>query len=708
MPRREALLRFIESWEDGRHLASLHALLLKTGVAHDPRYATKLTTSLAKYTSVEDARKLFDELPHRSVYLWNSILGSYCKERRYEEALRLFRRMVSDGKSAEGKPDNFTVPVALKACAGLRVLEYGEMVHGYVKKSGEVDLDIFVGSALIDLYSKCGRMGSAWKVFGEFPRPDVVMCTSMITGYEHNGSPVEALQLFTRMAKTGGFVADPVSLITVVSACAQLLNLKLGSSVHGFMYRMGFDANLSLLNSVLNLYAKTGSIRLATNLFRKMPRTDVISWSSVIACYVCKGATDEALNLFNEMIEKGYEPNEVSVVGALQACVAGCNLEGGKKIHAFASEKKIELNVSVSTAIVDMYMKCSSPDEGFDLFHRMPNKDVVAWVTLLSGCAENGMAYKSMDVFRNMLASEIVPDAVAIVKILAACSELGILQQAICLHGHLIRSGFSNNMHVGATLLELYSKCGSLDNAIKVFDGMCEKDVVIWSSMIAGYGIHGQGKEALRLFNQMTRNSSVKPNNVTFLSLLSACSHSGLIEEGIEMFNKMVHKYHLKPDSEHYGIVVDLLGRVGQLDKAIEVIRKMPTLAGSHVWGALLGACRIHDDIEMGELAASHLLQLDPDHAGYYVLLSNIYAMYGKWDDMSKVRSLIKEKKLKKAFGQSVIEVKNETHTFVVDDRSHQDSSKIFELLRSLEVRMTEEGYVPNVEVQLNGTEEFC
>ncbi|XP_030530826.1 putative pentatricopeptide repeat-containing protein At3g01580 isoform X1 [Rhodamnia argentea] len=708
MPRREVLLRFMESCEDGRHLASLHSLLLKTGVAHDRHYATKLTTYYAKSASVESARKLFDELPQRSVYLWNSVLGSYCRDRQYEQTLRLFKQMVSNGKSAEGKPDNYTVPVALKACAGLRVLEYGEMVHGYVKKSGEVDMDMFVGSALIDLYSKCGQMGSALKVFREFPSPDVVMCTSMITGLEHNGSPVEALQLFTQMAKTGGFVADPVSLITAISACTQLLYLKVGSSVHGFMYRMGFDANLSLLNSVLNLYAKTGSIRLAMNLFRKMPRTDVISWSSIIACYVCKGATNEALDLFNEMIEKGYKPNEVSVVGALQACAAGCNLEEGKKIHALASEKKIELNVSVSTAIVDMYMKCSSPDEAFDLFLRMPNKDVVAWVTLLSGCAENGMAYESMDVFRNMLASEIIPDAVAIVKILAACSELGILQQAICLHGYLIISGFGDNMYVGATLLELYSKCGSLDNAIKVFNGMCEKDVVIWSSMIAGYGIHGQGKEALRLFYQMTRNSSVQPNNVTFLSLLSACSHSGLIEEGIEMFNKMVHKYHLKPDSEHYSIVVDLLGRIGQLDKAIDVIEMMPTLAGSHVWGALLGACRIHDDIEMGELAARHLLHLDPDHAGYYVLLSNIYAMYGKWDDMSKVRSLIKEKKLKKAFGQSVIEVKNKTHTFVVDDRAHQDSWKIFELLRNLEMRMTEEAYVPNVEVQLNGTEEFC
>ncbi|XP_056176221.1 putative pentatricopeptide repeat-containing protein At3g01580 isoform X3 [Syzygium oleosum] len=617
MPRRELLLQLIESCENGRHLASLHSRLLKTGVAHDRRYAAKLTTSYAKSASIEDARKLFDELPQRSVYLWNSVLGSYCRGRRYEQTLCLFKQMVSNGKSGEGKPDNFTVPVALKACAGLRAIEYGKMVHGYVKKSGEVDMDIFVGSALIDLYSKCGQMGSALKVFREFPRPDVVMCTSLITGFEHNGSPVEALQLFARMAKTEGFVADPVSLITVVSACAQLLNLKLGSSVHGFMYRMGFDANLSLLNSVLNLYAKTGSIHSATNLFRKMPRTDVISWSSVIACYVCKGVTDEALDLFNEMIEKAYEPNEVSVVGALQACAAGCNLE-------------------------------------------------------------------------------------------EACSDLGILQQAICLHGYLIRSGFSANMYVGATLLELYSKCGSLDNAIKVFSGMCEKDVVIWSSMIAGYGIHGRGKEALRLFDQMTRSSSVQPNNVTFLSLLSACSHSGLIEEGIEMFNKMVHKYHLKPDSEHYGIVVDLLGRIGQLDKAIEVIRMMPTLAGSHVWGALLGACRIHDDIEMGELAARHLLHLDPEHAGYYVLLSNIYAMYGKWDDMSKVRCLIKEKKLKKVFGQSVIEVKNKTHTFVVDDRSHQDTWKIFELLRNLEVRMTEEGYVPNVKVQLNGTEEFC
>ncbi|XP_056176220.1 putative pentatricopeptide repeat-containing protein At3g01580 isoform X2 [Syzygium oleosum] len=661
MPRRELLLQLIESCENGRHLASLHSRLLKTGVAHDRRYAAKLTTSYAKSASIEDARKLFDELPQRSVYLWNSVLGSYCRGRRYEQTLCLFKQMVSNGKSGEGKPDNFTVPVALKACAGLRAIEYGKMVHGYVKKSGEVDMDIFVGSALIDLYSKCGQMGSALKVFREFPRPDVVMCTSLITGFEHNGSPVEALQLFARMAKTEGFVADP-----------------------------------------------TGSIHSATNLFRKMPRTDVISWSSVIACYVCKGVTDEALDLFNEMIEKAYEPNEVSVVGALQACAAGCNLEEGKKIHALASEKKIELNVSVSTAIVDMYMKCSSPDEAFDLFLRIPNKDVVAWVTLLTGCAENGMAYKSMYVFRDMLASEIIPDAVAIVKILAACSDLGILQQAICLHGYLIRSGFSANMYVGATLLELYSKCGSLDNAIKVFSGMCEKDVVIWSSMIAGYGIHGRGKEALRLFDQMTRSSSVQPNNVTFLSLLSACSHSGLIEEGIEMFNKMVHKYHLKPDSEHYGIVVDLLGRIGQLDKAIEVIRMMPTLAGSHVWGALLGACRIHDDIEMGELAARHLLHLDPEHAGYYVLLSNIYAMYGKWDDMSKVRCLIKEKKLKKVFGQSVIEVKNKTHTFVVDDRSHQDTWKIFELLRNLEVRMTEEGYVPNVKVQLNGTEEFC
>ena len=211
----------------------------------------------------------------------------------------------------------------------------------------------------------------------------------------------------------------------------------------------------------------------------------------------------------------------------------------------------------MSTALIDMLMKCFLPDKAIDLFERMPRKDVISWAALLCGYAQNRIAHKSMEVFCNMLSNEMQPDAVAMVKILAACSESGILQEAVCLHGYIIISGFNNNIFVGASLIELYSKCCSIDNATKVFEGIIRKDVVIWSAMIAGYGIHGQWEIFLQIFDQMAKIAIVMLNNVTFLSILSACSHAGLVEEGIEIFNMMSHEYQLGPESEHCGIWQD-------------------------------------------------------------------------------------------------------------------------------------------------------
>lgn len=243
-----------------------------------------------------------------------------------------------------------------------------------------------------------------------------------------------------------------------------------------------------------------------------------------------------------------------------------------------------------------------------------------------------------------MVSNGTRPDAVMVVKLLNACSQLGSLQQALCLHGYLVHGGFNDEAFVGAALIDLYSKCGSLDHSIRVFQGMSERDIVVWSSMIAGYGIHGLCREAIETFNQMTKTSLIRPNHVTFLSVLSACSHSGMVEEGINIFNQMTQKYHIEPNSDHYSVMVDLLGRTGQLEEAMKFINQMPISPGLHVWGALLGACRIHQNIEMGEKVAKKLLQLDPDHAGYYLLLSNIYIVDGKWDNAAKIRSLVTRK----------------------------------------------------------------
>ncbi|KAK1402737.1 Pentatricopeptide repeat-containing protein [Heracleum sosnowskyi] len=697
----QSLATSLEACSNVNSLAKLHSIIIKAGHLEDTFYANKLIALYTKLSHFTIARKLFDELPHRTVFTWNSILKCYNRDKRFRETLCLFSDM-----GFEQKPDHGTILLAMKACVGLKSLKFGKMIHGFVKKEEVIDSNLFVGSGLIDLYSRCGVMSDAVRVFEEYSEPDVVLWTMIVTGYEQNGWPREALGFFARMVNVACVSPDQVTLISVVSACAQLLDLKAGRKVHGLLIKMGFDSRLSLVNALLNLYAKTGSLDDATCLFRIMEEKDVISWGSMISCYAHNGAAKEALDLLNKMIFEKVEPNAVIVISALQACEANCNLKEGKKIHQLAIQKGLELDILVSTALIDMYMNCSSPSEAVELFYRMPIKDEVVWSTLLCGCVQNGMAHKSMAIFCNMLSSGVQPDGIAMVKILTACSELGIIQQTLCLHGYVVRGGFENNSFVEASLIESYSKCGSLDNAIKIFDKVTDRDVVIWSSMIAGYGIHGQGREALDLFHLMVNNSLVKPNSVTFLSVLSACSHAGLIEEGICLFEEMVNEHRLTPDSNHYAIVVDLLGRTGELEKAMEIINLMPKVE-PHVWGAFLGACTIHHKTELGEVAARNLLQLHSEHAGYYILMSNIYAADGKWDNVAEIRNLIKQKNMKKVSAVSMIEANSEVHSFVAGDRCHPTTENIYMLLKKLELNMVAEGYVPNV-VSPHYAEEFA
>lgn len=701
MKRRNLLVKLLETCCSKISLSQLHSQCLKLGlVHHDSFIVTKLNVLYARYASVHHAHKLFEETPKRTVYLWNALLRSYCWEGEWVQTLSLFCRMNAGAVSTDERPDSYTVSIALKSCAGLKRLELGKMIHGFLKKGKMDHGDMFVGSALIDLYAKCGQMNDAVEVFMEYPKPDVVLWTSIVTGYEQCGSPELALAFFSRMVVYEQVSPDPVTLVSVASACARLSDFRLGRSVHGFVKRRGLDTKLCLANSLLNLYGKTGSVKCAENLFKEMPDKDIVSWSSMVACYADNGAETSALDLFNEMIYKRIQPNWVTVVSALRACACASNLDEGMKIHKLAVNYGFELETTVSTTLMDMYMKCFSPENAIDLFNRMPKKDVIAWAVLFSGYAEIGMAHKSLGFFCSMLSNGTRPDAIALVKILAAVSELGIPQQAVCLHAFVIKSGFENNKFIGASLIELYAKCSSIDGANKVFKGMAYKDVVTWSSIIAAYGFHGQGEEALKLFYQMANHSYNKPNNVTFISILSACSHAGLVKEGIKLFDIMVNKYQLIPNPEHYAIMVDLLGRMGELDRALDIINNMPMQAGPHIWGALLGACRIHQNIKIGEVAAKNLFPLDPNHAGYYILLSNIYSVGKNWHNAGKLRTLIKENRLKKIVGQSMVVLKNGVHSFVAGDRFHDESDQIYEMLRKLHAKMREEGYDPQLQLE--------
>ncbi|KAL7094874.1 hypothetical protein ACP275_11G132100 [Erythranthe tilingii] len=648
----ELLVKFLESCKNGGCLSQLHSLTIKSGLTHDTFFAAKLINLYSQLTNPRTTRKLFDEIPHRTVYIWNRILKCYCRDRRYKESLLLFSRFFSSQK-----PDVYAVQISLKACSAVKSLGFGKIIHGFIKKTDQIDRHLFIGSALIELYSKCGKMDDALCVFEEFIEPDAVLWTTMITGYEQNGEPIHALKFFARMATNRGVLIDPITLVSVVSACAKIFDLKLGRSVHGYIFRMGYENVVSLSNALLNLYGKTGSVNAAAKLFKKMEEKDVISWGSIISCYAHNSFPEEALVLFEDMLARGIEPNTVVFISALQACEATCNVEMGKKIHNLAVRKGLDLDILVSTALIDMYMSCSCPDEAIGVFDHMPEKDVVCFSAMLHGCVRNGRESQSIGVFRDMLARNFNPDNFDLVKGLTACSELGVLRQTSCMHGFVVKCGVANNSFIGASLIESYAKCGTLDSATAIFRQIIDRDVVTWSSMLAAYGFHGKGKEALDLFNEMIESSSVKPNEVSFLSVLSACSHAGLVKEGIKIFNVMVKDYDICPNSKHYGIVVDLFGRIGELEKAMVFIGQMQEPVEANVWGTLLGACKIHQNVGIGETAAKELQRLGYCQAGYYILLSNMYAVDEKWDNAADVRKLVREKQLKKVIGQSVVEI---------------------------------------------------
>jgi len=561
-------------------------------------------------------------------------------------------------------------------------LAHGRAVHAVAVRSCAASEDAFVAAAVVQMYARCRDMAGAVNAYGVLEKPDVVLLTSVVTGYEQNGLAMEAMEFFARNVVGQGVAVTPVTLVSVISAAAQLGDAWNGRASHAYLARNSLGYNLALVNAVLGFYVKIGDVQTARRLFEGMVDRDVVTWSSMIKGYVRSGDAHEALRMYKGMVHAGLQPNSVTLVSILQACALAVDVEEGKSIHHIAVNMGCELEVGVATALVDMYMKCSCHEEAMHLFHQMPRKDVVAWGAVISGLTQNGLPDESIQMFKCMLLDDHAPDAVTMVKVLNACSDSGVGRQATCLHGYLVRSGFDNKMFVADALLDLYSKCGNLDSAVRVFDSTTEKDVVLWSSMIAGYGAHGLGQEAVALYQKMI-GSSIKPNSVTFVSVLSACSHSGMVQEGRQIFDSMTRVYGVMPNPEHQSAMVDLLGRAGELQEAIKFIQEMDGRAVADTWCALLAACREHNT-EMSEAVAENLIKLDPDHVGYYNLLTNIYAFDEKWESVKETRDTVQGRGLHKVPGYSAVEINNAVHTFTAGERSHQDHENICTLLCDL------------------------
>ncbi|XP_057823025.2 LOW QUALITY PROTEIN: pentatricopeptide repeat-containing protein At1g11290, chloroplastic [Cryptomeria japonica] len=694
-----ACASLLQTCKDVRSINQVHAQVFIAGLYQNIFLGSKLVNMYAMYSSMDYGRQVFDRMPDRDVCLWNVLIRGYARNGPCEEALALYYQMQEHGV----QPDKFTFPFVLKACAELSALQQGKKIHEDIVGRW-FEKDIYVGNSLVAMYAKCGKIDIAREVFNKMSERDVVSWTALIDGLAQNGNDSEALILFDQMVESG-FEPNQVTLLCVLQACGRLGALQQGEWIHDKIIQRGLLSNVKISNSLVAMYAKCGNVRVARQLFDSMSRTDLVSWNSMIAGYSQNGHASEALELFQQMQLANVRPCSLTMVSLLQSCAHLIDLGKGECIHAYVVRSGFLSDIVLTTALVNMYAKCGNIASARDLFAIMPRRNEVCWNAIIAGHVHNGEYNEALTFFNQMQLTDVKPNHVTMIGILPACAHLASLNQGKVIHGYIIKSGLESDVLIGNSIIDMYNKCGSLCSSREMFNKMFQRDVVSWNTIISGYGIHGRGEDALALFSQM-QQTDIKPDFITFICVLSACSHAGLVEKGWKYFECMDLEYGITPNSQHYACIVDLLGRAGYLDAAKHFIEKMPGKPGASVWGALLGACRIHHNILLGEWVAEHLFHLEPDKAAHHVLLSNIYAAAGRWGNVSKIRTLMKVKGIKRSPGCSLIHVNNKIHSFIVGDTSHPQSVQIYEMLRTLTREMENAGYVPSTNLVLHDVEE--
>lgn len=501
--------------------------------------------------------------------------------------------------------------------------------------------------------------------------------------------------------------------------------------------KLGFAGDVFVSNSLIHFYGSCSRLDLACQVFERITSRDIVSWNSVITAFAQADRPDEALGLFRRMDGEGvWQPNEVTMVSVLSACGKKGEIELGSMVCDYIEKNGVRPSLVLSNAMLDMYTKCGSMecaeevfsgmekkdsvswttmlvgyaragdfDAAFRVFESMDDKDIASWNALISAYEQSGRPKEALDLFRRLLHTDTRPDEITLVSTLSACAQLGAIELGRWIHVYVKKQKLRLNLHLTTSFIDMYAKCGDLETALEVFSSVKKRDVYVWSAMLAGLAMHGQGQAAVDLFLQM-QAAKVKPNGVTFTNVLCACSHAGLVESGRLFFSQMLPVYGVAPKTEHYGCMVDILGRAGLLDEAVNLMQTMPMPPQASVWGALLGACRIHGNLVLGELASKRILELDPGNDSAYVLLSNIYAKSGKWDDVAELRKLMKEAGIKKEPGCSLMEVDGVVHEFLVGDSYHHSSEKIYTKLKEIASRLKDAGYVPNTSQLLQNVEE--
>lgn len=681
------------------HTKRLHAFLVVSGKAQDIFVSARLVNRYAYLGDVSFSRRTFDSMPRKDVYTWNSMVSAYVRSGRFREAVDCFSQfLLTSGL----RPDFYTFPPVLKACGNLNA---GKKIHSWLIKLG-LEWDVFVAASLIHMYSRFGFISVARKLFDEMPFRDMGCWNAMISGFCQNGNAADALDVLIEM-RSEGVKMDPVTVASLLTACAQSNDNLSGTLIHLYVIKHGLEFDLFVCNALINMYAKFGCLGHAQRVFHEMEVRDLVSWNSIVAANEQNDDPMTALGFYNRMQLSGVKPDWLTLVSLASIIAQLSDAEMSRSVHGFILRRDwFREDVVIGNAVVDMYAKLGAIDSARTVFEGLPVKDVVSWNTLITGYTQNGLASEANEVYCMMQeCKEIIPNQGTWVSILPAYTHLGALQQGMRIHGRVIKNCLYLDVFVGTCLIDMYGKCGRLDDALSLFYQVPRMSSVTWNTIISCLGVHGHGEKAVKLFKDMI-DEGVKPDHVTFVSLMAACSHSGLVNEGELYFHLMQKEYGIKPRLKHYGCMVDLLGRAGHLNKAYSFIKKMPVQPDASVWGALLGACRIHGNAELGKIASEGLFEVDSENVGYYVLLSNIYATTGKWEGVDKVRSMARNRGLRKTPGWSSIEVNNKVDVFYTGNQTHPQCEQIYQKLTDLTEKMKSLGYVPDFSFVLQDVED--
>ncbi|KAH7301857.1 hypothetical protein KP509_23G046500 [Ceratopteris richardii] len=679
--------------DDTWHGRLIHKHIIMSSMIIDETCGSSLIDMYAKCGDLDDAYRLFRDLPYKNVFSWGALMSGYVQHGRNSVALDLFKDMENEG--VWPTPPIFSC--LLKACGSIRALWKGKLVHSQIVQHGLAS-DPITNNALIDMYAKCGEFTAANKVLCMVPVQNERSYGAIIGGYIQQGHPSSALHLFVEM-QTRGLNPNQVIYSSVLIACSHLRDSDKGRLLHHCILADSMESSETVSQSLVSMYSSFGSLAEARKVYGNIRGFNQSACDAMIAGYIKHEENELAIKFFQKIQYQGIKPSETMFSCALKACGGIRDLIRGRSVHAHIVIDLFKPDVVIINSIIDMYLSCGSLKEAKRAFETSRDCDVVSWNSLLGGYIEYGLISSALDLFNKMYKSDIKPDRVTFLCILKACNNIGALREGRIMYNQIVEGSFESDIAVKISLVSMFARCGSLQEARKLVLATAQSEPGAWAALIAGYAQGGECKLARDCFYEMVEHG-VNPDIAAFTVILTSCCHAGDVDEGYWFFNAM-KDYSLVPRIEHFNCLIDLLGRTGRLNEARGLFDIMPSFPDVMGWMSLLTACKRYGDAELGRKCVEEILRIDPENSAVFTLMSDTYAGHYRWEDACGLEKLRSYANAWKKPAVAWIQIEDQLHEFTIEEGNRDQDYPFEQRLKSLKWQMEDAGYVPNVDIML-------